>query len=171
MVLIHGGIQPSIPIKRLQTSDFFKRLLTVECRAKNMDPGVECEFRINTRSPPPLRFQKRPPETKQRVAQRRLGLGCMLHFLHSGQMVEFPVAGICSSSSTCIHDRTDSSIARGLFKSSDRYFPPPRLVRARRLLQTDRLHKNRITSRRRDAPRCRFRNETPSTSPTLSSLV
>lgn len=68
-------------------------------------------------------FQKRPPETKQRVAQRRLGLGCMLHFLpHSGQMEGFPVAGICSRQH--VRDRTNSSMARGLFKSNDRYSPP-----------------------------------------------
>lgn len=31
-------------------------------RAKNMDPGVECEFRINTRSPPPLLIFRRGPQ-------------------------------------------------------------------------------------------------------------
>lgn len=117
-------------------------LLIVGTPCQNMDPGMECEFEINTRSPPPLLslFQKRPPETKQRVAQRRLRLGCMLHFLpHSGQMEGFPVAGICSSQH--VRDRTNSSMARGLFKSKDRYFPPfpPPLVRAPRLLPTGAL--------------------------------
>ncbi|KAI4810152.1 hypothetical protein KUCAC02_018998, partial [Chaenocephalus aceratus] len=70
-------------------------------------------------------LRKRPPETKQRVAQRRLGLGCMLYFLHWGQMVGFPVAGICSSSSQKVRDRTNSSMSKGLFKSNDRYSPPP----------------------------------------------
>ncbi|CAJ1072401.1 hypothetical protein KUCAC02_018998%2C partial [Xyrichtys novacula] len=52
---------------------------------------MECEFQINTRSPLLSVFQKRPPETKQRVAQRRLGHDCMLHFPHSRRMVSVVV--------------------------------------------------------------------------------
>lgn len=158
--MIQRGITQHLPRKTQNIR--FKRLLTVVSRAKIWIPAWECEFQINTRSPLSLLsfFQKRPPETKQRVAQRRLGFGCMLHFLHSGQMVGFPVAGICSSSSQYVRVRTNSSMTRGLSKSNARYFnsPPPPLSACAQAPSdwsaTVRLHK-RITSRRRDAPQSR----------------
>lgn len=49
------------------------------------DQHQELPSSSSSPSLPSFLFQKRPPETKQRVAQRRLGFGCMLHFPHSGR--------------------------------------------------------------------------------------
>lgn len=60
-------------------------------------------------------------------------------------------------------DRTNSSMAKGLFKSNDRYSPASSSFSSCACTQapsdgsaTGRLHKKRITSRRRDAPQSRF---------------
>lgn len=118
-----------------------------------------CEFQINTRSPPPpplqISFfsQEAPKNYEQRVSQRRLGLGCVLHFPHSGQTAGFPVAGICSSASQNVRDRTNSSMTRALFKSNDRY-PLPPLVRAPWLLPTGALRRDCIKKDHFKETRC-----------------
>lgn len=135
---------------------------------QNMDPGTECEFQIDTRSPllsSPF-FRRGPPKLSSESHKDSWGsAACVLHFLlHWGQMGS-PVEADCSS--RYARDRTNSSISRGMFKSNGRYFPPPLSVRAHRLLPTGAPRLDCIKKDRFKETRCAqvlLQNVTPSTS-------
>lgn len=131
--------------------------------AKMWIPARSVNFRSTPGAPSShlLFFQKRPPKTKR----RRLGLGCMFHFLHSGQM-----AAVCSSSSQSVRDRTSISMAKGVC-SEVIVVKPPRFWCVRHgSFPRETAHTKRDHFKETRCAPISVPNGTPSTFPTMSSL-
>lgn len=126
-----------------------------------MDPGMECEFQINTRSTPPLPFFRRGPQ-KLSSGSHKDGWGsaaCYTFFTVGRRrgflwQVSAPLQAKTSGTGRIAPWR---GVCSKVMIVTSPLLP---LVRAPRLLPTGALRIDcikRITSRRRDAPQSRYK--------------
>lgn len=175
-VLINGtdsaSHNPASPLKDSKHPSLKATYIGTPCQ--NMDPGVECEFQINTRSP--LRsspFFRRGPQ-KLHNGSRKDGwssAACSTFFTEDKWWVFLWQVSVLLQAKTSETGRT-APWRRALFRSNDRQ---PLSFRAcatapSEASATDRLHKKRDHFKETRCAPVSAQNETPSTSPRMSSL-